>query len=370
VGTHKNTIIVNGRIIDASTGSHMGSKTAKTLDGFFHAKPTVYNHPAKKQVVVSPTKHHPKSIRKSHSAKEVHKRTDRAKTLMRSSVSKPVPLKVSALTVSVQSNTPEAIVSAPALQTQARHDRAKTVNKSHLIKRFSFGHLEPLVIKKTEKIEVRHHPKQNISNSHATAPLPTDLTQTSTQVLTSEALFTAALGRASAHEQKPVKGTRKHKKTKRLGFSVRTMNVLAVTATMIVLGGFIVYQNGPNLSMRMASAKSGIGGSIPGYKPSGFAINRNIKASPGQIVVSFNSNSDERNFNITQTASDWNSQTLVDNYVALNDPNYQTASQTNGKTIYLYGDSAATWVDGGVWYNVSGDSSLSNDQLIKLANSF
>jgi hypothetical protein len=119
--------------------------------------------------------------------------------------------------------------------------------------------------------------------------------------------------------------------------------------------------------MRVASARSGVHGSLPGYQPAGFGLNGAISYKPGQITVSYKSTSDNRSFQITQSVSSWNSDTLRDSYVATNHPSYQMVNP-KGKTVYLY-DSNATWVDGGIWYRVEGDSQLNSDQLQNIANS-
>jgi len=107
---------------------------------------------------------------------------------------------------------------------------------------------------------------------------------------------------------------------------------------------------------------------MPSYKPGGFALSGPITYSTGKISVSYQSNSDNRSYRVTQSNSAWNSETLLDNFVAVNRRAYQTF-QDRGKTIYIYDGSNATWVDRGVWYQIEGASSLSSDQLLRIANS-
>jgi hypothetical protein len=84
--------------------------------------------------------------------------------------------------------------------------------------------------------------------------------------------------------------------------------------------------------------------------------------------VTFRSNSDERNFELQQQVSNWNSQALVDNFILSENKQYQTF-QEKGKTIYVYDNANATWVNGGVWYKIEGNSSLNTEQLLKIASS-
>jgi hypothetical protein len=43
--------------------------------------------------------------------------------------------------------------------------------------------------------------------------------------------------------------------------------------------------------------------------------------------------------------------------------------EANGRTIYIYDGNKATWVDGGVWFNIDGKANLNSDQLLKIADS-
>jgi hypothetical protein len=107
---------------------------------------------------------------------------------------------------------------------------------------------------------------------------------------------------------------------------------------------------------------------MPAYQPSGFALTSPIEAAAGVITLQFRSNTDHRTFNVSQRASNWTSQSLLASYVAPTGKPYQTYSD-KGKTIYLYNNSSATWVNGGIWYQVEGASNLNTEQLLRLANS-
>lgn len=120
--------------------------------------------------------------------------------------------------------------------------------------------------------------------------------------------------------------------------------------------------------MRIAASRAGFNAAIPSYQPSGFGMKGPIEYGPGQVTLNFKSNSDERNFHVTQRVSSWNSEALLTNFVTTNNKSYQTY-QDKGRTIYIYDGSNATWVSNGVWYQIEGKSNLNSDQLIKLANS-
>lgn len=135
---------------------------------------------------------------------------------------------------------------------------------------------------------------------------------------------------------------------------------------MLLLGGFVAYQNKVALEMQLAAGRAGFPASMPGYKPTGFAA-RHLSYSPGTVTIGFVSNSN-KSFNVVQKQSNWDSETLLQNYVADTDKPYQ-AYQAAGRTIYVYGSGSATWVNGGVWYQVNGNARLSNNQIIDIAMS-
>jgi hypothetical protein len=93
-----------------------------------------------------------------------------------------------------------------------------------------------------------------------------------------------------------------------------------------------------------------------------------IQYQPGEVTLNYRSTSDQRGFNVVQKNSSWNSETLLENFVTAANKPYQTF-QANGRTIYIYDGNKATWVDGGIWYNIDGQSNLNSDQLLRIAGS-
>ena len=118
----------------------------------------------------------------------------------------------------------------------------------------------------------------------------------------------------------------------------------------------------------LAATRAGLNASIPTYQPSGFSMAGPIEYEPGVVTLNFKSNSDERSFAVTQKNSSWNSETLLENFVFATKQPYQTF-QANGRTIYIYEGNKATWVDGGVWFNIDGKANLNSDQLLRIADS-
>lgn len=247
----------------------------------------------------------------------------------------------------------------PSASVVAAHSAprlSKSVTKSSLVHKFSS--VAPVPASTTAAVETKRTTQTQRLQAVATA----------TTVVANP--VEAGLANADSHSQPRLKKPRLNLRVaKRLRIKPRTLSTASLALAALLVVGFFAYQNAPNLSMRIASARAGIEASLPSYQPAGFGIEGGIAYKPGQIEVSYGSNSDERNYKITQATSSWNSETLVQNYEPLKDTsNYQTIPN-KGKTVYVYNGSNATWVDGGIWYRIEGDSKLSSDQLLSVADS-
>ncbi len=278
-------------------------------------------------------------------------RVEKAKTLMRATVSKPAPTPTTAPKTETRAHA-----SSVALSTH-KLTHARTVPKSALVRRFS--DMMP-----TAKLSLQQTTKkpQAISRVHATA------TATATTVANNS--LASGLSSANSHEQPGPRRAKLHARVaNRLRISPKILSGGSLVLAGLLIGGFFAYQNIPNLAMRLASARAGVHGTLPGYQPAGFSLHGGISYKPGQITIGYKANGDRRNFTITQTPSAWNSETLVENYTALKEGSPYQTIPTKGKTIYIFNGSNATWVDGGIWYRVEGDSELNSDQLLNIANS-
>ncbi len=383
VGNHKNSIELNGKIYDVSTGRPVSivnhqpqtkkithaspqkpSKKGLTIDGFIRPpaasrKPVRAQQPKNKASI----KHVPP--RKISSPNNIEAHLQKSKTLMRGAVKKPA-------------RTEPEEQNLKTKHERERLQRAQQIKKSSRIKRF----ISPMSSNyklETKKSNLIKNAKSNASQqaretSHdnylsAISLSSAKIVKPVSPHAKSEEAIANAMRSAQSHETNPLLLKKpKHRLARRLGFSRKATNVALTSLTIVLLGGFILYQNIPNLSMRIASSRAGFSANMPGYKPSGFSMSGPVEYGPGKVRVSFNSNSDERQFSLTQQVSNWNSSALADNYMLANNKQYQTFDD-NGKTIYIYDSSNATWVSGGVWYQIEGDSSLTSDQLLKIASS-
>lgn len=367
MSTHKNVIELNGKLYDSTSGAIVGSPSKGTshpvvikpkhsgtvLDGFVKKPGAVKRPPSVNQQKPVAAKH-PRPTPKSVAAHSRH----RAKTLARKGLKKPA--------LASPNHVHEPVHTKDQIDNSPRLSRAKLVPKSAKISRFGLVSHHSFT-KKTEPLHVApaprkpHHGARPSIDHHTEPPIPTN-----NQIL-KEQLVSKAIEDGRSTEL-PHKKTKKHRVSKKLGVSPKVVHFGVGTFAALLLIGFIAYQNATNISMRIAASRAGFNASIPTYQPAGFGLNGPIEYGPGQITLNFKSNSDQRNFHITQRVSNWNSDTLLSNFVTSNNKSYQTY-QEKGRTIYIYDGSSATWVSGGVWYQIEGNSSLSSDQLIRLASS-
>lgn len=363
----KNIIEINGKRYDAQTGallSHGGHHAATPtpghhIDGIKHtAKPVNHqkpaapshhaavHHPPTFHDVVRPT---PKSG-KSHTPQS-------SRTLMRHAVHKPIG---SAKRHSKASQPLQALAKKPehtlALKASVqkvdthRLKRAQRVSKSKAIKRFDSSRPAAFLAPPPEPI-VPIAPL-TISTSRPT-PDHGKKPQTTAELLQH------ALRRADSHKQPaPVK-------KRRLLRSRRITSISAMSMAGIVLFVAVAFQNVTTVKLQFASARAGFAVSLPDVRPAGYRLSH-LQYSNGEASMKFLSNTDTRSYSITEKASKWNSQTLREDFLASQTKEFETV-EIAGQTLYLYGKQNATWVNGGVWYQVVSDGALSSRQLVDLA---
>lgn len=360
MGSHKNVIEINGKLYDAKSGAliaspHVTSPRAPkpTMDGFIRpAKPAAspLSTPAPK------AKHHtPRPAASAASRRNLQK----SKTLMRHAVKKPAH--------ATPEPTTKTTVTARAAHTAAsnqRLTRAQAVEKSAFVNRFGgLSHHHP-VAKRTEPLPVRQAPAHATHHNHQATPPKTHHEAPKAKQSASEELFSRALAKA---EHEPAKAKKRTKHAQKSRFQNSFAKWGAGVAAAILLVGFITYMNLPNINMQLASARAGMNADLPNYQPTGFKPST-ISHQAGQVTINFDSNTDDRNYTVTQAVSGWNSEALQENFLNARNKEFQT-TQDSGKTIYMYDDGNATWVNGGIWYQVESNQALSADQLLKIASS-
>ncbi len=375
-----NFIELNGKRYDALTGSFLGVGTQVVATKPTHAVPKATPHHGVFMDGVKPSKtaavpaHKPVATHLHHSQPIAAHKPQHAKTLRRDIVKPPTikpqkPLKVQTPTDIVQYK-PGVLTVKPKLSSDiidpARATRSLDIPRSQQVERFRkqpaprpANHISPLT--PTRPVQ-RPVDTFNIARQPArVAPRQASQTRTTND----EDIFEQAIAYARSHEQ-PKPQTLSHKKTKRANRRAKKLvGVLASVLMVAFLGGFIFWQNRADIELQLASARSGVPASLPTYKPSGYAV-KGFTYSPGTVTIGYGSGSGD--FNVVQKSSNWDSETLLQNYVATSGQAYN-AYQAAGRTVYVYGNGNATWVNGGIWYQVNDNGVLSKDQLINLATS-
>jgi hypothetical protein len=371
----QDVIELNGKRYDAVTGAYLGKSSViphhilhggsgKVIDGFVRPsrpepksehRPAPAHHAAPKAVhhaapTMEPTKRHhrehahPKHL-KAHTP-------ERAQTLMRRAVHKPE----FSLKPVIKLQAPAEVMAKPtsALMHKrsvysidpVRQERAAATGQHQAVRHFHPPHREPALHTVAAHVPVI-----------AVRPAPSKAAKAHAHPKKHHDVFESAIARATSHEQ-PVRHPRNHRVRRRL------INSLAIVGAFLVIGGFIGYLNLPTLKLKVASMQVGFSASMPSYAPTGYAL-QDIKHTGGTIGLSFRSGASH--YTITQQASDWNSQTLLDNTLALRGE-YRTVEK-NGQTVYIYEGTNAAWVNGGVRYDLNGNAELSKDDIARIATS-
>lgn len=338
MGNQNDTIELNGYRYDAKTGARLGPVTTnavKPIDGFMRRRPGATATPPKKPVP----------------SQTLHRKTAKSRTLMRSAVKKPDFTPAQAPTL--------APIHKRTINTDLRRiERANQAPKNPQVKKFhSPGQeLTPKITEFAPKSVPVH------------ALEPAEETKARPKVALPLSPFDMALQNAKSHEQPKVKGEKSRSRlAKRLRLSPRAASLTAGIAVALIGGIFIANRHLPALSVHLAAARAGVEARLPSYQPAGFSLAGPIEYSSGQITLQYQSNSDDRSFRVVQKKTDWNSQSLLENFIAAEEKDFQTL-QDKGKTIFIYDNNNATWVSGGIWYQVEGESSLNSDQLLRIAS--
>jgi hypothetical protein len=385
----QNVIELNGKRYDAITGALLGKSIpsatsvmqhhitqARVIDGFIRpsaAKANVSHNPttarpksvSPKPVEMKPHTPQPKAPTASlHHAGHAHMHApaksverhhpEHAKTLMRHTVRKPEMR----LKPAIKPQAPAEVMAKPmsaiarkqsvAQVDPTRLERAKTIVRHAAVRRFRPN--------KTGTEPAVHYAHPTTGHIPVIAVRPQPATRSVTSPRHTD-IFEDAIKRAKSHEQPAYKPRRAHH---------RMTNTLAVAATFIILGSFVAYLNLPNIQLHIASVEAGFQASLPGYRPTGYALRGGIQRNGGTVSMSFTSG--DSSYTITEQSSNWDSQTLLDNTLALAGQ-HQTIER-NGRTIYIYGNNAsAAWVTGNIRYDITGNASLGSDQLANIAAS-
>jgi hypothetical protein len=322
------------------------------------------------------------------------------KTLMRRAVKPPHPGKLNAAKLSsagihsqavLQPKTSAAATIMPKLSSATvdpmRAHRARVASRSHAVDHFRPSRhasqplqsqtvsqpvqaLQPPASPQPELQPLQQPSKRQLAANRRPYAQPLQA-PTHSQVATYDEqlerdLFEQALAEATSHEE-PAPDESVSQSVKRKGSRARkVMTVLASLSVFVVLCGFVAYQNRQQIQLQMASAKAGFAASLPLYMPQGYQTSKMTYTS-GSVAASFQAPG-KKPFLIVQKKSNWDSQTLLDSFVAISNQDYR-GFQSNGRTVYVIGKGQATWVNGGIWYQIKEANDLNDEQLVKIATS-
>ncbi len=296
-------------------------------------------------------------------AKEASPRSkpDRSNTLMRTGVSRPnfsfsQPMPQATVVPQPTPTQPSASIST---HRQNLDESADLTSKSPLISRFPATE-QPAAVT-SNNTDIGQSGSANITpasfNNLDARPLAVASEQPSINVFNS--------GQSGAIEYtRPSQSAKiKLNLTKVSGWTA-----VAVVLIGVVASGIFINRNLNRVELYLASSKAGFSATLPGAMPAGFGLT-SIGTGTGTIEASFKSNSDNRTYTISEKKSSVSSQALLASYVQNKAGlNFQTVNTANN-TIYIYNGHDATWVKNGIWYVIQDNNSLSDHQIINMANS-
>lgn len=344
----QNTIIINGKVYDALTGLPVAAPTPV-------AKKEATPKPPQSVTVTTPYTPPVSTARacQSVSPTKLHRTTQKSATLRRD------------------------ILPAPQHrhQTPVHHARSArhpgAVTRSEMISKFA-PHPQPLPKAKVSaapktspaKADITPKPVQRAHRIHADhkhkpAAKPAVPAKALKEKLIAERLATAPTAQHGTHLKKARRPLLKSQP--------RLASVLTASFALIVLGGYFTYLNMPGISVRVAAAQAGVEAQFPEYRPNGYSLDGPVGFAPGEVSIGFKANGGTKKFTLNQTNSTWDSQAVLDNYVAKHSDSYLVSSE-QGLTVYTYGSNAA-WVNGGILYTIEGDAPLTTDQILGIAAS-
>lgn len=388
----KTTIEINGRIYDAQTGKIVSTSHENKLADRQNAKKIAPMQPLQRGIImdgVNKRPVHQPSTRRSNltAVKPSHLANQKSQTLNRKAVKKPVTPKAVPYVHSTSANIPSKVEHSATGRgmllkrvPDVKLTRALHAKKSNLVSKFGKPtHQKPTIAPHiavqpapvaTPSDATHATPHHNLQNQVAVATTQPTPTTHQASPPAKKFVFEDHIKQANSHLLKPVKKESRRKRILRsMKVSPKVVSAAAAVFALTLLGGFFAYQNIPAVSMRIAASKAGFPASLPSSIPAGYSFNGPVEVNEQVVSLKYDSNSDDRNFIITQKPTNWSSEALLTNYLLDSQFRYQVYKD-KGLTIYVYDGSNATWVDKGVWYNVNGDEgSLSSEQLLELASS-
>ena len=179
-----------------------------------------------------------------------------------------------------------------------------------------------------------------------------------------------ALERVATMDESQVKDVEKkmEKATKKKHFWQKKKVILAAAMSIIsvLILGYLVKVNLPDLSVKVAAMQTGIEGSYPSYLPKDYTLDGLVSEKDGRITMTF-TGKNEAVFTLTEEKSSWDSSAVLANFVMPTWGSDYVTLKGQGLTIYVSGSNAA-WVNGGILYKITDDTNtLTQEQIHDIA---
>ncbi len=233
----------------------------------------------------------------------------------------------------------------------------QTSPSPHVIRKFA-NRPKPAAKKVITDIGPARHPA--VAKAHAArAATKAPRVLKSAQTLKQEAV-------AAAMEQSGKTSRKQHLAKKQVSKRAHTLHVAAIGLVVLLLGAYITYLSMPAISTRVAATQAGIDATFPSYQPTGYRLAAPVAYDNGLVIIKFAANAGPQSFTITEQRSTWDSTAVLENFVVPKVGKDYTVIQANGLTIYTYGQ-AASWVNGGILYTISGNAPLTTEQIQRIA---
>jgi len=355
----KNTIELNGRRYDALTGAVLDEAPAarSNIDGVLRGQASTQHHAATQHSVAvrsaaqaSQPAVTSKPARSAATHAHAH-RPENAVTLMRSAVKRPEPQPRSRAQSSLHHKVPSLIAtkqSAYSIDEQRLARAHSTARSPHITRHAPERTLHIPVTVAPLAVHPGPTKPETVAEPTAPAPQPTNKPFD---------MFEHAIANAGHFVDTQ---SRKHhfkKQTRR-----HVISMAAGTLALLVIAGFALYQNTPGLQFKVASIQAGVSTHMPNLQAAGFAYN-GVKAGNGLLTVGFKGTGGA--YQLVQQTTNWSGSDMIQNVGSVDasgQPDYTTL-HIGSTTVYRLGSSNATWVANGKWYTVSGNHSLSDQQV-------
>ncbi len=351
---NKQIVNVNGRQYDAVTGALLSSEVKPNKKAASRPVKTTEGEPV--QITVKKTQASSPTSAKTVANHAKRRQPQSTQTLMRTAVKKPAP--APKRPTQIQTEVTHVAPTTIGVHHSATHidplrlGKAKQIQKNRHVSRFDspVPHAVPVTF---THVPVQHNPIESTIPKPTPKPAPALVSKPAD-------MFEQAIANATHFVDLTAQKNHFRKKTRRHLTSMAT-GALA----LLLLAGFAAYQNTPGLQIKVAGLRAGVATATPDFAASGFAYN-GVKASQSKLVVGLKHGTS--NFQLTEQPTNWSSEDMISQISSIEAsgaPNYSTLT-AGEHTVYRFGDNQATWVKNGTWYNLSGNGTLSDDQVKSL----